>query len=166
LSKGVIGLRRAVAASALALLCSAVATAQPISGAPVKPTGGGGLPPAPSGSDPGLAPAKGDPTGDLPIGPDCSVYPNAFICQLALQPPDSGKPCRGSDAFGITLNDQLPLGSTGKANDINNIYYLYEGATFSGPGLGGGQILVGWIAVTKTAGLSSRTGAMRISFTT
>lgn len=38
LSKGVIGLRRAVAASALALLCSAVATAQPISGAPVKPT--------------------------------------------------------------------------------------------------------------------------------
>lgn len=106
------------------------------------------MPPAPAANDPGLVAAL-DPSGILPTGPDCSVYPNAMICQLAVQPPESGKPCRGSDAFGITLNDVLPLGSTGKANDINNIYYLYEGAAFSGPGLGGGQVLVGWIAVTQ-----------------
>lgn len=41
------------------------------------------------------------------------------------------------------------MGSTGKENDVNNIYYLYEGATLSGPGIPGGGTLVGWIAVTQ-----------------
>ncbi len=73
------------------------------------------------------------------------------VCDLevAVQNPASGAPCRGSDAFGITLNDQLPLGSVGKANDINNIYFIYEHATLSANGMIGGQQLVGWIAVTQ-----------------
>ncbi len=58
-------------------------------------------------------------------------------------------PCRGSDSIGVTLDDNLPLGSTGKPNDVNNMFYLYEGATISANGIIGGQVLVGWIAVTQ-----------------
>lgn len=70
--------------------------------------------------------------------------------QVAVQRPAPGLPCRGSDSVGVSLNDQLPFGSTGKNNDVNNIFYLYEGATMSGNGILGGQVLVGWIAMTPT----------------
>jgi hypothetical protein len=60
----------------------------------------------------------------------------------------AGNSVRGSDSVGIALDYQLPFGSTGTSNDVNNIFYLYEGATISGNGIPGGEILVGWIAVT------------------
>ena len=67
---------------------------------------------------------------------------------VALLPPAPGLPCWGSDQAGLVLDNQLPLGSTGKNNDVNNIYYLYEPSTLSGSGFVGGRVVVGWIAVT------------------
>lgn len=69
---------------------------------------------------------------------------------VAVQTPAPGAPCRGSDSAGVTLDDQLPLGSTGTQNDVINMSYLYEPSTLSGNGQVGGQVIVGWIAMTPT----------------
>lgn len=68
--------------------------------------------------------------------------------QVTLLKPAPGLPCRGSDSVGIVLDDQLPFGSAGTSNDVNNIYYLYEGAQMSANGVLGGEIVVGWVATT------------------
>ncbi|MDP9025626.1 MAG: hypothetical protein M3N13_09670 [Candidatus Eremiobacteraeota bacterium] len=86
--------------------------------------------------------------GSAPGSGSSGVGGNNNGDQVALQRPAPAMPCRGSDSVGITLDDQLPFGSTGTNNDVNNIFYLYEGATISANGIPGGQLLVGWIAVT------------------
>src|SRR5581483_3069 len=53
-----------------------------------------------------------------------------------------------SRRISIPSTTRSPIGSTGKNNDINNILYLYEGATVSANGIPGGSVIVGWVATT------------------
>ena len=84
------------------------------------------------------------PAADIAVTIDCNATPADPSCAvIGVIPPKLGGDCPVPGGSGYPLGSQVPLGSSGNANAVNNIIYLYQSSA-------GYQNVVGFLLMTPS----------------